>query len=107
MCIRDSAETEELTGKTDTIATANPKTYTGFTLDRTVEGTVASGNIAGDGSLVLKLYYTRNSYDVTYALSLIHIYLQTDLPFCGARPQAQRAERIYYPDDPYGRTGAV
>lgn len=33
--------------------------------------------------------------------------LQTDLPFCGARPQAQRAERIYYPDDPYGRTGAV
>ena len=61
------AETEELTGKTDTIATANPKTYTGFTLDRTVEGTVASGNIAGDGSLVLKLYYTRNSYDVSYA----------------------------------------
>ena len=61
------AETEELTGKTDTIATANPKTYTGFMLDRTVEGTVASGNIAGDGSLVLKLYYTRNSYDVTYA----------------------------------------
>ena len=32
-----------------------------------MEGTVASGNIAGDGSLVLKLYYTRNSYDVTYA----------------------------------------
>ena len=61
------AETEELTGKTDTIATANPKTYTGFTLDGTVEGTVASGNIAGDGSLVLKLYYTRNSYDVAYA----------------------------------------
>ena len=61
------AETEELTGKTDTIATANPKTYIGFMLDRTVEGTVASGNIAGDGSLVLKLYYTRNSYDVTYA----------------------------------------
>ena len=61
------AETEELTGKTDTIATANPKTYTGFMLDRTVEGTVASGNIAGDGSLVLKLYYTRNSYGVTYA----------------------------------------
>ena len=61
------AETEELTGKTDTIATANPKTYTGFMLDRTVEGTVASGNIAGDGSLVLKLYYTRNSYEVSYA----------------------------------------
>ena len=61
------ADTENLTGETDTTATANPKTYTGFTFDGTVEGTVASGNIAGDGSLVLKLYYTRNSYDVTYA----------------------------------------
>ena len=61
------ADTEHLKGETDTTATANPKTYTGFTFDGTVEGTVASGNIAGDGSLVLKLYYTRNSYDVTYA----------------------------------------
>ena len=61
------ADTEHLTGETDTTATANPKTYTGFTFDESVEGTVASGNIAGDGSLVLKLYYTRNSYDVTYA----------------------------------------
>ena len=61
------ADTENLTGETDTTATANPKAYTGFTFDGTVEGTVASGNIAGDGSLVLKLYYTRNSYDVTYA----------------------------------------
>ena len=61
------ADTEHLKGETDTTATANPKAYTGFTFDGTVEGTVASGNIAGDGSLVLKLYYTRNSYDVTYA----------------------------------------
>ena len=61
------AETENLTGETDTTATANPKTYTGFAFDGTAEGTVASGNIAGDGSLVLKLYYTRNSYDVAYA----------------------------------------
>ena len=61
------ADTEHLKGETDTTATANPKTYTGFTFDGTVEGTVASGNIAGDGSLVLKLYYTRNSYEVSYA----------------------------------------
>ena len=60
-------DTEHLKGETDTTATANPKTYTGFTFDESVEGTVASGNIAGDGSLVLKLYYTRNSYEVSYA----------------------------------------
>ena len=82
-------ETENLTGTTDTTATASPKAYTGFTYDETVEGTLISGNIAGNGSLVLKLYYTRNSYKVSYeyvgtvpagasslpgeALSLIHI----------------------------------
>ena len=61
------ADTEApLTGETGTTATANPKTYEGFTFDSSVEGTVKSGTIAGDGSLVLKLYYTRNSYDVTY-----------------------------------------
>ena len=61
------ADTEApLTGETGTTATATPKTYEGFTFDSSVEGTVQSGTIAGDGSLVLKLYYTRNSYDVTY-----------------------------------------
>ena len=34
------AETENLTGETDTTATANPKTYTGFAFDGTAEGTV-------------------------------------------------------------------
>lgn len=60
------AETENLTGMTDTTATATDKGYTGFAVDETVEGTLASGTIAGDGSLVLKLYYTRNTYEVTF-----------------------------------------
>ena len=30
-------ETQNLTGETDTTATANPKTYEGFTFDSTVE----------------------------------------------------------------------
>ena len=59
-------ETETLAGKTDTTATAKPKQYPGFTFDSTVEGTKTSGTITGDGQLVLKLYYTRNSYNVTY-----------------------------------------
>ena len=60
------AETENLTGMTDTTATATDKGYTGFAVDETVEGTLASGTIAGDGSLVLTLYYTRNTYEVTF-----------------------------------------
>ena len=57
--------TEQLKGTTDTTVTAAAKSYDNFTYDSTVPGTVASGNIAGDGSLVLKLFYTRNTYDYT------------------------------------------
>lgn len=64
------ADTDELTGTTDTRAAAVAKSYTGFTVDKTVEGTVESGIIAGDGSLVLKLYYTRNSYIISSDLRI-------------------------------------
>ena len=37
----------------------------GFTYDASNSGNAISGTITGDGSLVLKLYYTRNSYTLT------------------------------------------
>ena len=64
---REPEETETFTKTTDTVGTAEPNTYEGFTYDPTVEGTLVSGTVAGDGSLVLKLYYTRNSHKVTYS----------------------------------------
>ena len=60
-------ETEYLNAKTDTDVTATEKSYTGFTFDSSVAGTVQSGKVDAEGSLVLKLYYTRNSYKVTYS----------------------------------------
>ena len=59
-------ETEDLTGTTDTTVRADVKNYSGFTYNPDVEGTKISGTITGDGELVLKLYYTRNSHTVTY-----------------------------------------
>lgn len=55
-------DTDSLNGTTGTIVEAVAKSCHHFTADKTVDGTVASGTIAGDGSLVLKLYYTRNTY---------------------------------------------
>lgn len=52
------AETENLTGKADTMATATPKTYAGFVEDTTHTERVPSGTIAADGSLTLKLFYS-------------------------------------------------
>ncbi len=62
----DLYKTDEKTGKTDTEVTAVPYDIDGFTLDKTVTGTVEKDTVAGDGSTVLKLYYTRNKYSVTY-----------------------------------------
>ncbi|MBR3354180.1 MAG: hypothetical protein IKG47_02290 [Oscillospiraceae bacterium] len=59
-------DTESFTGIADTEAAANAKEYEGFTFDSSAEGTAVSGIIAGDGSLTLRLYYTRNSYKVSY-----------------------------------------
>ena len=62
----ERTDTDTLSGETGASVTAQAKTYAGFTCNKAVTGTVESGTIAADGSLVLKLYYTRNSYGVTY-----------------------------------------
>lgn len=60
------AETQDLTGATASTVQAAPMELPGFTCDNSIDGTVASGEIAADGSLVLKLYYKRNSYTLTW-----------------------------------------
>jgi uncharacterized repeat protein (TIGR02543 family) len=67
-------ETEKPTGKTDTTTHATHKTnYTGYSYalgySKGTDIEVANGNIAGNGSLVLKLYYTANRHNVSYAVT--------------------------------------
>jgi len=66
--IRDENRVEVRYGKTDTEVTAMPlPDIVGCSFDPSVPGTIRSGIIAEDGSLVLKLYYTRTRHNVTYA----------------------------------------
>ena len=58
-------ETENLQGTTDTTATAEIKTYDHFTFYK--NSSILSGNVSCDGSLVLKVYYTRNTYTLSNA----------------------------------------
>lgn len=62
---KDNEDTE-LYGTTGTTATTEGhiKTIEGYSHDTTNENAVESGTIAGDGSLVLKVYYKRNIYTV-------------------------------------------
>ncbi|QJD85646.1 S-layer homology domain-containing protein [Cohnella herbarum] len=62
---------ENKKGTTDaaTITASTEKSYEGFTYDSNAPGTLLSSTIAGDGTTVLRLYYKRNSYPVTYDLN--------------------------------------
>lgn len=66
----DEEATETLVGVKGTEAVATPKVYEGYTYredyNKNEMVTVSSGTIAGDGSLVLKLYYTRSADTLTY-----------------------------------------
>ncbi len=58
-------KTENRTGKTNSDVSADAVPIEGFTYDASNSSNVTSGTITGDGSLVLKLYYSRNSYTLT------------------------------------------
>ena len=53
---------EKLTGTTGSTATYAPEAREGFTV---ADESVLSGEIAADGSLVLKVFYSRNQYTLT------------------------------------------
>ncbi|MEA4955361.1 MAG: InlB B-repeat-containing protein, partial [Pseudoflavonifractor sp.] len=59
-------ETDDLQGTTDIAMTATAKSYPGFHENTGAPDLVASGTVAPDGSLVLKLYYDRDTYTVTF-----------------------------------------
>ena len=58
---------ELVNGTTGATATATAKTYAGYTEDTQNSNRVESGAIAGDGSLVLKLYYKLEQKEVKKA----------------------------------------
>ncbi len=61
---------ETLTAKTGAKVTAVRKDFTGYTFNETRTGTENQGTVAGDGSLVLNLYYDRDPlYTVEYAFA--------------------------------------
>ncbi|MBO5909366.1 MAG: InlB B-repeat-containing protein, partial [Clostridia bacterium] len=63
----DKVETLNLTGTTDTTANAEIRTYEHFTYYSYRSN--VSGNIDGNGTRILRVYYTRNTYTVTTSVS--------------------------------------
>lgn len=57
---------ESKSGTTGSIVEAMAKNYTGFAVNTGHPSSVASGTIAGDGTLVLKLFYDRDMFAVSF-----------------------------------------
>ncbi len=64
--VEDTSSRQNLTGTVDTTAsvTLNENKYTGYVID--MDKTISSGNINGDESLVLEVYYKMKRFNVTY-----------------------------------------
>ena len=62
----ETVKATALTGINVKAGAEQSKVYTGFTFD-TTKTEDSEGIIPGEGTLVLKLYYSRNTYDVTFS----------------------------------------
>lgn len=62
------ADTDNLIGTTATDTNAQAKAKSGDFEHFTLSGTLTQAKIAGDGSTVVKLYYTRDKFDVKFDL---------------------------------------
>jgi len=61
-----ASQTESLTGTTLATANAIAQTVAGYHVDTENANAVPSGTIAADGSLVLRVYYARETYTLTF-----------------------------------------
>lgn len=93
-------DTENKTGTTDTTATVTPVAgkYPGFTYNAAAAGNQLSGTIVADGGLVLKVYYDRNTYPVSF-----HSQNGSDI---GVLTGVRHGATIAKPTDPT-RTGYI
>lgn len=64
-----ASDTEVLTGLTGDTVTAEAKDYPGFTENTHYELRKETGTVDADGTLVLKLYYDRNTYEIGFDLN--------------------------------------
>lgn len=62
----EKSKDKTLQNVADKEVTAQPESIDGFTFDKTNPENITSGTVSADSKLVLKLYYNRNKYTVTF-----------------------------------------
>ena len=89
-----AADTQNLTGTTDTDTNATAKNYTGFTALQ-----IKQAKIAGDGSTVIKVYYDRLTYTVIWKGVSGEVVETDENVRYGATPSYD-GEKLYKDDSP-------
>ncbi len=89
-------ETEKLSGTTGESVNATAKSYAGYTEDTENSNRVVSGTIAGDGSLVLKLYYKLEQKEVKKAnITIKNIDKQSKKAIKNSRIEVYKGQELY------------
>ena len=87
-------------GRTNNIITIEPQDRVGFTVN--TQKSRLTGTVAGNGSTVLKVFYDRNQYDVTFVnddgteLQKKQCYHGAAPTYTGATPRKAAAEGVTY-----------
>jgi hypothetical protein len=89
------AATENLTGETDTTASALARSYTGYTLTAR-PSSVPSGTIVGNGSLALHLYYAIDIFVVNFVDFDGTLISQQTVPYGGNAAAPANPTRAAY-----------
>ncbi|MDW7667310.1 MAG: InlB B-repeat-containing protein [Bacillota bacterium] len=89
-------DTNILSGETDSVATTGAISYEGFFYDEDNSLNITEGSIKGDGTLVLKLYYNREEYTVTFLSHDDEVLKTEEVRYQGsANPPARPARSGY------------
>lgn len=77
--VLDSSKTQNFTGVTNSTVNASAITVDGFTFDSNNTLNVKTATVNANGNTVLKLYYTRNSYDLVFDFNNSTIKTMVDI----------------------------
>ena len=97
------AKTENFVGTIGETVNAKAKKFEGYTEETTNAKRIEQGIVTEDGNLILRLYYKRNSYTVTFydengedKLETLNIAYGADASYTGKTPSKPKTQKFTY-----------
>ena len=87
---------EELASETGSIVEATSREYTGFHVNPSHEQALQTGEVKGDGSLILKVYYDRDLLTITFLDAFGEVLKTEVVRYLGSATPPNNVDRVGY-----------